>query len=89
MPNVQNISSSHCLKDNMPQAPQHLRDKFEDDGAAWAILDKHYYADKSGVIHPKDSNRTPTPEEGDALDYLWLEWDYGYSTITSINILKV
>lgn len=61
----------------MPQAPDYLRAMFEDDGAAWKVLgDK--FDEKAGVIFPKDPKHVVTEQEGHALDYLWLEWDYCY-----------
>lgn len=64
----------------MPQAHQYLRDKFEDDSTAWEILDGNF-SDCAGLIYPKVAGYMPTNEENDALDYLFLEWDYGYSPV--------
>lgn len=61
----------------MPTAPEHLRARFADDSAAWDVLREHYRDDR-GVIRPKPPGRWPSTHEARAIDYLVLEWDYGY-----------
>jgi hypothetical protein len=62
----------------MPQAPDYLREKFEDDCAAWDVLDKGGFKEKNFVIyHPEGCK--PTQEEIDAIDYLIMEWDWDYT----------
>lgn len=60
----------------MPQAPEYLREDFEDDQAAFKVIDEHFEADNKGIIRPRTANHETTPEENRALDYLWMEWDY-------------
>lgn len=61
----------------MPQAPDRLRTKFADDGTALRVIAVNF-VDKKGVISPKVKGYKPTKREQDAIDYLWLEWDYAY-----------
>jgi hypothetical protein len=63
----------------MPQAPQHLRALFCCDRDAWDAL-KGNFTDTRGLIQPKPGH-TPTEYELLAVDYMCLEWDYGYETI--------
>jgi len=60
----------------MPQAPSYLQAMFEDDRAAWEAL-KDNFTDTRGVIMPKPGH-LPVWHELLAVDYLVLEWDYGY-----------
>lgn len=60
----------------MPQAPEYLRAMFEDDSDAWRHLSNFY--DDRGLIRPKIAGTTPTDKQAHAIDYLILEWDYGY-----------
>lgn len=60
----------------MPQAPQYLRDMFDDDADAWSVLRGKFTAPR-GVISPNPGH-TPSEWEIAAVDYLCLEWDYGY-----------
>ncbi len=62
----------------MRQAPQELQDLFEDDCAAMAVLQEHYTVDRSGIMRPKDAGRNFQGLEDAAINYLILEWDYGY-----------
>ena len=63
----------------MPQAPDELREKFPDgDGEAWEVLEANF-VDNRGLISPKQKGYTPTDRENEAIDYLWLEWDYAYT----------
>ena len=61
----------------MPQAPEHMRAKWKDDATAAAFL-KPNFNQKGGVIYPRP-NYTPTAEDMDAITYLVLEWDYGFT----------
>lgn len=60
----------------MPQAPSYLQSMFEDDAAAWRYLPNFY--DDRGMIRPKIAGTTPVAKQVHAIDYLCLEWDYGY-----------
>lgn len=63
----------------MPQSPPELRAKFPDgDLEALRVLKENFVIDQSGVIHPRAWGYEPTSRENEAIDYLWLEWDYGY-----------
>ena len=62
----------------MPQAPEYLREEFDDDQAAWKVLNEHYREAKGGLIVPRVAGYKATEQENRALDYLWLEWDYGF-----------
>jgi hypothetical protein len=61
----------------MPQAPAMLSNMFEDDGHAWDFLRGHF-SDDCGVIRKNKSDYAPTRDQLHAIDYLCLEWDYGY-----------
>ena len=60
----------------MPQAPNELRAKFEDDRVAWDVL-KDNFIDHRGLIKPKPGY-VPNDRDFEAIDYLVLEWDYAY-----------
>lgn len=60
----------------MPQAPSYLQAMFEDDSAAFAVLANNFN-DTGGLLRPKPGY-TPTSSDYHAIDYLCLEWDYGY-----------
>lgn len=66
----------------MPMATPELASKFEDDGAAWKILEPLGWTDQYGLLIPPRKNYFPIPDgqEADALDYLCDEWDYGILT---------
>ena len=64
----------------MPQATDELRAKFPGwDSEALAVLDANFTVSSGGVIRPKALGYQPTEREDDAIDYLFQEWDYGYS----------
>jgi hypothetical protein len=64
----------------MPQAPSMLSNMmFEDDSHAWGFL-RARFTDDRGLIRPKDAGTVPTKDEGHAIDYLCLEWDYDYAS---------
>lgn len=62
----------------MPQAPDYLRKQFADDGEALDAIRVGYYVDKGFIIRPRYKGYEPSERENNALDYLWLEWDYGF-----------
>ena len=65
----------------MPQAPDHLRDKFPSDSEALELLhSRGYKVSRGGVIFHPDA-RPAGNEEWTAIEYLILEWDYGYSRV--------
>lgn len=65
----------------MPQASEELRAKFPgDDTEAWDVLNKNFN-EIAGVIFPKVAGYQMTEREGEAIDYLSDEWDYGYSPV--------
>jgi hypothetical protein len=53
------------------------QDLFDDDGAAFQQLGQNFKTSRGGIIYPVDGY-TPTPLDLKAVDYLVLEWDYGY-----------
>jgi hypothetical protein len=63
----------------MPQGPAHLHAMFGDDSTAWTYLSNFY--DDRGIIRPKIAGTQPTEKQFQAIDYLCLEWDYGYEEI--------
>jgi hypothetical protein len=62
----------------MPQGPYELHEKWQDSGNALYHLDAHFNVNRGGVIRKKDAAYEPTAEDLSAIDYLCLEWDYGY-----------
>lgn len=62
----------------MPTAPDHLRVKFDGPESALAILAARFTC-RNGIVRPKAAGTVETSEERDALDYLFLEWDFGSS----------
>lgn len=61
----------------MPTAPESLRRQFPGmDAEAWEVLGKNFY-EVGGHIMRHDKSIKPTERQLAALDYLWLEWDYG------------
>ena len=72
----------------MPQASDELRAKFPGgDQEAFAVIEEHFSISKGGVIYPKHPGRQMTEREGDAIDYLCDEWDYGYETMGDMKWL--
>ena len=63
----------------MPQAFERLREQFNHDGEAWAVL-RNKFTETAGLIRPKKAGYIPSLREADAIDYLVLEWDYAYTT---------
>ena len=66
----------------MPQASERLRSMFEDDQAAFAVIDGKFDVAVGFIIRPVIKGYTPNEKEGDAIDYLCDEWDFGYSPKT-------
>jgi len=60
----------------MPQAPYELQKRWTDDSAALSHLAPNFTW-RGGMIRPRDGY-TPTQEDYSAIDYLILEWDYGF-----------
>lgn len=67
-----------------PQATPELCAKFPgDDAEALAVLEANFHTRLRGfIIRPKVSGYKPTEREDDAIDYLFHEWDWGYSPLT-------
>lgn len=60
----------------MPAAPDHLRKRWRNDAFAIRFLERRGYTlnrDWSWT----GPGRPATPDEDSALDYLFLEWDFG------------
>lgn len=62
----------------MPQGPPELQEEFGTDYAALQIIKENYTEGKGFVIRPKVEGYKSTELENRALNYLWLEWDYGF-----------
>lgn len=63
----------------MPSAPEWLCEKFPGgDAEALGILDANFTVRRDGLIHPQVTGYKPTRREGEAIDYLFMEWDYAY-----------
>jgi hypothetical protein len=61
-----------------PQASGELRAKFPGSiEQAYDVL-RDNFTDTKGVIRPKVDGYKPTKRESDAIDYLFLEWDFCY-----------
>ncbi len=60
----------------MPQGPAHLHAKWGDCRNALGFLGGRFKC-VDGLIRPL-SGTIPTAEELEAIDYLFLEWDFGY-----------
>lgn len=63
----------------MPQAPANLRDQWADDFAAHDHLRGKIVVTRAGIIHPREGV-TLSELDHSAVDYLCLEWDYGYDS---------
>jgi hypothetical protein len=62
----------------MPSAPEELKRKFPNgEQEALSVLSFNFDIRK-GIIMSKYSTHKPTHRELDAIDYLFLEWDYVY-----------
>lgn len=62
----------------MPTAPEPLRSEWTHEDALECIRPNFYVS--AGVIMPRASTYSPDEREGRAIDYLFLEWDYGYES---------
>jgi hypothetical protein len=51
---------------------------FESDSEAEHFLKDRGFKFNRGVIRPPTKGHIESIEESEALDYLWLEWDYTY-----------
>jgi hypothetical protein len=64
----------------MPQASDELRAKFPGhDQEAFDVIDANFFTSRGGIIHPKKKGYAMTVREGEAIDYLCDEWDYGFT----------
>lgn len=64
----------------MPQAPKELSDKWNE-STAFTQITENFKISRDGIIYPINGY-SPTEEDYSAIDYLILEWDYGYSSKT-------
>jgi hypothetical protein len=62
----------------MPSGPPYLHEFWQDDSNAWAFLKTNFDEVENGMISPKDPKHIPTFVEWRAIEYLILEWDWGY-----------
>lgn len=65
----------------MPQAPGYLQAEFHDDAAALVVISSDFKVSRGGMIYPAVEGYKPTERQYRAIDYLIMEWDYGYSSI--------
>lgn len=65
----------------MPQGPSHLHEKFGEPHVALAVLLSTRFSLSGGVISPRVQDMVVSDEEGDAIDYLVMEWDYAYNPL--------
>lgn len=64
----------------MPSAPTWLCDLFPgDDEEALKVLERNFVVPRGFIIHPKVAGYKPTQRENEAIDYMFMEWDYGYT----------
>lgn len=64
----------------MPQGPDHLHERWGDDGAAWQFLKERGFTHVAFVIQAKPGHAM-TDDEQSAIEYLILEWDWDYQRI--------
>lgn len=71
----------------MPQASTKLRQMFEDDSAAFDVIDELFAVDKAGIIRQKSTtNIYAVPDEvWAAISYLCDEWDYSYLSSDAVE----
>lgn len=62
----------------MPSGPAHLHERFGDDWTAWLYLRRRGFTADKGVVSPPWRGHTVTEGESDAIDYLFMEWDWAY-----------
>lgn len=63
----------------MPQAPESLRQQWTHESAYEEL--RANFVCQAGVFMPKVWAHEVTPRESSALDYLFLEWDYGFESL--------
>lgn len=63
----------------MPQGPAHLHRLFGDDGNAWYYLQLRGFTHSKGIIAPPHRHHRLTQMEENAVDYLFMEWDWAYA----------
>ena len=63
----------------MPSGPAHLHARFVNDSVAWDYLRRRGFKHKRFVISPPYRQYQLTKGESDAIDYLWMEWDWAYA----------
>ena len=51
---------------------------FASDSDALAVINTNFRCSRGGILFPKESGYVPTEREQNAIDYLIMEWDYGY-----------
>ncbi len=61
----------------MPSGPIELHEKWGDPSRALECLALNFRDDK-GVIRPRCDSYTMTDDEASAVNYLCMEWDFGY-----------
>lgn len=73
----------------MPQGPARLHQLFGDDGTAWAYLKRRGFIIQSpfmGRIIPPYLGYKITSREEDAIDYLFMEWDWVYDPLGAPSV---
>ena len=63
----------------MPSGPAHLHKRYVDDDVAWQYLRRRGFTRRRGVIAPPYRGHRLSKGESDAIDYLWMEWDWSYA----------
>lgn len=63
----------------MPSGPAHLHLRFGDDWTAWMYLKRRGFTHSRFIVKPPFRGYKITKGESDAIDYLWLEWDWAYA----------
>jgi hypothetical protein len=73
------INEPTWIEDNMPQGPEHLHEKWQSDEKAMRFLQDRGYTITRGFEWKRPNvYHQPTEEEMEAMDYLVLEWDFGW-----------
>lgn len=63
----------------MPSGPAHLHERYVDDSVAWTYLRRRGFTQTRFVVAPPYRGYKLTKGESDAIDYLWMEWDWAYA----------
>ena len=71
----------------MPQAPDDLRAKWTCESALAHLKKDGRFLEDGGILRPA-MGVTLTQDDKDAIDYLWLEWDFGYDPTPLPQALK-